>query len=94
MNTFFNNGLIRGVLVLLVVLFILGLFGWFKFRRDERIVTEFLRKSGVDTGDDCSSTQVISSATSLSEDRVRVICSNSSRVKRKHKDEDLWRLSD
>jgi hypothetical protein len=83
---------IKIVLVTLVVVIILGLFGWLKFRRDEKVVIEFLKNSGVDAGDDFKSTAAISSATRLSESRIRRICGRSARVRRHHEDWESWKL--
>jgi hypothetical protein len=80
------------VAVTLVVVIILGVFGWLKFRRDEKVVIEFLEKSGVDTDDDFTTTTAISSATRLSESRIRRICSKSVRVRRHEHDRESWKL--
>ena len=80
------------VLVTLVVVIILGLFGWLKFRRDEKVVIEFLKNSGVETGDDFTTTTAISSATRLSETRIRRICGKSTRVRRHQHDREYWKL--
>ena len=93
MNDFFNNGIGQWVLATLIVVLILGIFGWLKFRRDEKLVAEFLKKSGIDTGDAYIATHVISSATKLSEDRIRKVCSQSTRISRNHKEKESWKLS-
>jgi hypothetical protein len=80
------------VLVTLVVVIILGLFGWLKFRRDEKVVIEFLKNAGVDAGDDYTTTTAISSATRLSESRIRRICGKSARVRRHQHDRESWKL--
>jgi len=69
------------VLATLVVVVILGVFGWLKFRRDEKIVMEFLKNSGVGTRDDPATTTAISAATRLSETRIRRVCSKSARIR-------------
>jgi hypothetical protein len=93
MNDLFNNGIVKGVLATLIAVVILGIFGWLKFRRDEKLVAEFLKKSGIETGDTFTSTHAISSATNLSEDRIRKICSKSTRINRDHKEKESWKLS-
>jgi len=73
------------VLATLVVVVILGVFGWLKFRRDEKIVMEFLKNSGVETRDDFTTTTAISSATRLSEARIRKVCGKSAMIRKHHK---------
>jgi hypothetical protein len=53
-----NEVILVGLATLVVV--ILGVFGWLKFRRDKKIVRELLKNSGVDTRDDITTTGVIS----------------------------------
>ena len=84
--------LLKIVLVSLVVVIVLGLFGWLKFRRDERIVIEFLKSAGVESGDDCTTTAAISSATRLSETRIRRVCSKSTVIRKHHEDSESWKL--
>jgi hypothetical protein len=76
---------IVAVLATLVVVVILGVFGWLKFRRDEKIVMEFLKNSGVETRDDLATTTAISAATRLSETRIRKVCSRSARIRKYQK---------
>jgi hypothetical protein len=87
-----STEVIKVVLLTLVVVIILGGFGWLKFRRDEKVVIEFLKKSGVETGDDFTTTTAISSATRLSETRIRKVCSKSARVRRHQHDRESWKL--
>ena len=84
--------MIKIVLVSILVVVILGLFGWLKFRRDEKIVIEFLKSAGVDTDDDFTTTTAISSATRLSESRIRRICGKSARVRKHQHDSESWKL--
>ena len=93
MSDFFNNKIVQGVLVTLIGLLILGIFGWLKFKRDEKIVAEFLKNSGVEIQHDLRTTRAISSATTLSEKRIRKVCSKSSMVRRDHKEKGSWILS-
>jgi len=86
MRDFFDNEVIRVVLATLVVVVILGFFGWLKFKRDEKIVMEFLKNSGIQTRDDFTTTSRISSATRLSEARIRRVCGKSARIKRHRQD--------
>lgn len=92
MRNFFDNDGILVVLATLVVVVILGIFGWLKFKRDEKIVMEVLKHSGVQTRDDFTTTSSISSATSLSEARIRRVCGKSARIKRHRHDSESWRL--
>ena len=48
MSDFFKNGIVQGLLVTLIGAIILGLFGWLKLKRDEKIVAKFLQNSGVE----------------------------------------------
>jgi len=43
MRDIIDNEAIQVVLATLVVVVVLGVFGWLKFRRDEKIVIEFLK---------------------------------------------------
>jgi hypothetical protein len=47
------------VLATLVVVVILGVIGWLKFRRDEKIVMEVLKNSGVENPADATKTTAI-----------------------------------
>jgi hypothetical protein len=85
--------MIQVVLVTLVVVIILGVFGWLKFRRDEKIVIEFLKRSGIESGDAGTTTTAISAATRLSEARIRRVCGKSARIKRHRKEKGYWTLS-
>lgn len=49
MSDFFNHEMVRWVLATLIGMLILGILGWLQFKRDEKIVAEFLKKSGVET---------------------------------------------
>ena len=92
MSDFFKNGIVQGVLATLIGVLILGIFGWLKFKRDEKIVTEFLKNLEVETRHTFRTTHEISSATKLSKNRIRKLCSKSSKIKRKQKDKDSWKL--
>lgn len=91
MSDFFNNDILQWLLGTLIGGLILGLLGWLKFRRDEKIVSEFLKKSGVETGHTYRTTQTISSVTNLSKKRIRKVCNKSSRIKN-GKDKDSWKI--
>jgi len=93
MTDYFENGIVQGVLATLLVVFVLGIFGWLKFKRDERIVAGFLKNSGIETGRIPATTQAISSATNLSERRTGKVCSKSTLIRRSRKDKGSWRLS-
>ena len=92
MSDFFKNGIVQGVLATLVVVLILGLFGLLKFKRDEKIVTKFLKNSGVDNSHTVKTTNAISSATNLSKERIINVCSKSSMIKRNQKEKGSWKL--
>lgn len=83
----------QGVLATLIGVLILGIFGWLKFRRDEKIVTEFLKNSGIEPRDVSRTTQAISSATNLSEARIGKVCSKSTMIRRNQKEKESWELS-
>jgi hypothetical protein len=87
-----SNEVIKVVLASLLVVVILGLFGWLKFRRDEKVVIDFLKHAGVDADDDITTTTAISSATRLSESRIRRICGSSASIRRHREDIESWRL--
>jgi DNA invertase Pin-like site-specific DNA recombinase len=92
MIDFFSNRIVQGVLATFVVVLVLGLFGWLKFRRDEKIVIEFLKKSGVETGEASGTTDAISSATELSRTRIHRICRKSTIIKKHGKQKGSWTL--
>jgi hypothetical protein len=92
MKDFFDNEVIMIVFATLVVVVILALFGWFKFKRDEKIVMEFLKNSGVEPHDDFTTTTAIASATRLSETRIRRVCSMSAMISRNRQDRETWKL--
>ncbi len=85
MRDFIDNEVVHVVLATLAVVVILGVFGWLKFRRDEKIVMEFLKNSGVESRDDPATTIAISAATRLSETRIRKVCSKSARIRKYQK---------
>ena len=60
MRDFFDNEVVHLVFAALVVVVILGVFGWLKFRRDEKIVMEVLKNSGVENREDAVKTTAIS----------------------------------
>jgi len=93
MSEFFNNQIVQWVLATLIGGLILGIFGWLQFRRDEKIVTEFLKKSGVETSHTYRTTHAISSVTNLSKKRIRKVCSKSPRIKRNKKEKESWKIS-
>lgn len=92
MSEFFNNGIVQGVLATIIGVIILGVFGWLKFKRDEKIVTEFLKKAEVETGHAFRSTHAISSAIDLSHERIKKVCSKSPKIKRDEKEKESWKL--
>ena len=93
MREFFSSEIVQGVLATLAVVVILGVLGWFKFKRDEKIVIEFLKNSGVQTGEASSTTTTISSGTELSEARIRRVCTRSARICKGGKEKGSWTLS-
>ena len=92
MSDFFNNEIVHGVLATIIGVIILGVFGWLKFKRDEKIVTRFLKSAKVEPGHAFRSTRAISSAINLSHERIKKVCSKSQKIKRNEKEEDSWRL--
>ena len=93
MSDFFSSEMVEGVLAALIVILILWIFGWLKFKRDEKIVARFLENAGVETPQACRTTNAIASGTNLSEARIRKVCRNSTRVRRNRKEKESWRLS-
>jgi hypothetical protein len=93
MNDFFKNGIVQVVIATLIGALILGIFGWLKFKRDEKVVTRFLKNSGVETDHIFRKTHAISSATNLSQERIRKVCSKSSKIRRNQKEKESWKLS-
>lgn len=94
MSDFFKNEIVQGVLAALIGVIILGIFGWLKFKRDEKIVIDFLKNSGVEIPDESSSTtHAIASATKLSQQRVSKVCRKSARIRSSKKQKGCWKLS-
>lgn len=48
MSDFFASETFKILLTLMPVVIVLGLFGWMKFKRDQAIVSKFLKDSGVE----------------------------------------------
>ena len=92
MTDMLDSEILQIVLATLVAVFVLGLFGWLKFRRDEKIVIEFLKDSGIGNREGDTTTTAISSATRLSETRIRRVCDRSALIKRHRDDIESWRL--
>lgn len=90
MNELFENETVKFAFVALVAVLVLGFFGWLKFKRDEKVVADFLKNSGVDTRRIHRTTNEISSATRLHEKRVRKVCRKSTRIKKEQ--DDAWRF--
>ena len=86
------NEIVQWVFGALVAAVVLGLFGWYKFRRDEKLVTEFLKESHVDSRRVPKTSYEISSVTKLHEKRVTKICRKSTRIKKEQ--DGAWRLHD
>ena len=82
MNELFDNGVVEWVLALLVAIFVLGVFGWLKFKRDEKVVADFLKTSGLEERPRLKTTEEISLATKLHVKRVRRVCRKSTRIKK------------
>jgi CRISPR/Cas system CSM-associated protein Csm2 small subunit len=93
MSDFFKNGIVQGVFATLIGVLILGILGWLKFKRDEKIVTKVLKNIGAETSHTHRTTHAISSATNLSEERIRKVCSKSSMIRRNQKEKESWKLS-
>ena len=93
MSDFFKNGIVQSVIAMLIGALILGIFGWLKFKRDEKVVTRFLKNSGVENSGTFRETHVISSATNLNQERIRKVCSKSCKIKRHQKEKESWKLS-
>ena len=94
MTDFLNEPLVQWILLAIAAVVVLGLFGWLKLRRDEKVVTEFLKSSGVETRRPFRTTIEISEATELREKRVRTVCKKSNRIGRHQDEEDSWNLHD
>lgn len=92
MSEFFENGIVQGILATIIGAIILGVFGWLKFKRDEKIVTKFLEDSKVETGHAFKSTHAISSAINLSHERIKKVCNKSPKIKRNEKEKESWKL--
>ena len=90
MNELFENEIVKLAFAGLVVVLVLGVFGWLKFKRDEKVVSDFLKDSGVDARRIHKTTYEISSATKLHEKRVRKVCRRSTRIGKERDDSWKW----
>jgi hypothetical protein len=82
MNELFENEAAKLAFGALVAVLVLGVFGWLKFKRDEKVVASFLKDSGVGDRPIQKTTYEISSATKLHEKRVRTVCRKSTRIRK------------
>ena len=83
---------VQWVFGVILVVAVLGLFGWLKFKRDEKVVADVLQAAALETGPKRKTTNELSSITNLHETRVSRVCHRSRRIK---KDEDgSWSLHD
>lgn len=89
MNPLFDHEAVQWILASLVGVLILGVFGWLKFKRDEKVVARFLKESGLETRRILKTTSEISTATEIHEGRVRKVCRKSARIKR---EDGSWKL--
>jgi len=93
MTGFFESEIVLGTLLALIGALVLGIFGWLKFKHDEKIVTRYLKDFEEEYHPTASTTHAIALATKLSKKRVRGICSKSSEINNHPKDKDSWNLS-
>lgn len=93
MSDFFSDGTVQGVLAMLFAVFVLGIFGWLKFKRDEKVVTDLLKNLGVESCHTHRTTHAISSATRLSKKRVHKVCGKSAKIRKSRKEKGSWKLS-
>ena len=61
-------------------------------RRDSRKIYEFLRQSKLNTDFRFRSTEAISSATKIPEERIERLCSRHNKIKRNEKEKQSWQL--
>ena len=86
------NEIVQWLFGALVAAAVLGFFGWAKFKRDEKLVTEVLKRSSVDPRSVRKTVHEISSVTKLHVKRVKKICRKSTRIKKEQ--DGSWRLHD
>ena len=92
MTDFLDNPLVQAILGLIAGVALLGWFGWLKFKRDEKVVAEFLKNSGVDSRSAFRTTSEISAGTDLHEKRIRIVCGKSARIGPTQDEKDTWKL--
>jgi hypothetical protein len=75
---------------------IIGLFAWFvklfRDNRDNKKIYEFMRRSLRETNFRFRTTEAISSATRIPEDRVAKLCSKHKKIRRNQKEKQSWQL--
>ena len=81
-------GIISGVTVALLIWLIKTI----NSKIDTHKIIIFLQKSKATTKHTFRSNHAISSATNLSEERVRTLCSKSTQIKRNEKQKESWQL--
>lgn len=94
MKEIFQNGIVQGVIVALIVAFIFWVIRHFKFKHDEKTLINFLGESKRETSHTFRTTHAISSATNLSEERIRKVCNKSKKITRNQREKESWKLSD
>jgi CRISPR/Cas system CSM-associated protein Csm2 small subunit len=92
MLEFLSNGIVQGVLVAIIIGAFTMIVNRLKFKRDEKKIITFLKKSNQKTSHTFRSTHAIVSDTNLSENRVRKICSLSKQIRRNQKEKESWTL--
>ena len=80
----------------LVAAALLGLVAWvtkrLRDRRDSRKIYEFLRQSKLKTDFRFRSTEAISSAIKIPEERIERLCSRHNKIRRNEKEKQSWQL--
>ena len=81
------------IVIAIVVALVLGahvwLFMWIKFKIDEGTIIKFLKELDDKSG---SSVETIAASTSIAQDRVAAVCTNSKIIKRHAMEKELWCL--
>ena len=92
MNDFLSNGIFQTVVGSILVALIMWLITRAKNERIETKIISFLEESRNDTDYLFRSTNSISSALNLSEEKINKICSSSKKIARNQKEKESWKL--
>jgi len=82
-----------GIAVAIILVVLSWLYKLAMFKKDEAVLLKFLQQSNQDTEHNFRSSEAIAAHTNITVDRVSVVCSKSSKIRRNTKEKESWCLS-